>query len=350
MRAGIAGGGIMGQLLAFALLNRGWKVSLFDSGQNNCSLAAAGLLTPISELEKNDLVIFQLGIEAFYEHWPIILNILQKNIYFRQSGSLILSHPRDQPALTNFIHIISHKLGTKNFYQKLKEDEIAQFEVEATKFNCGYYFPSEGQIDSQMLLSAMKKHLIEKGISWFKHNYVTSIKPGQIILADKRYQFDLVFDCRGLGAIDQFNDLRSVRGELIWLAVPNVKITRPIRFLHPRYSLYIVPRPKQLYLVGASEIESNDTSNISVRTMLELLTAVYYINSKFSEARVVKTVTGCRPTLSNHLPKIRYADGLVAVNGLYRHGFLIAPTLAHDIVEWAAHRKIIRHEQLWEKY
>lgn len=48
MRAGIVGAGIMGRLLAFALHNAGWQVSLFDrSNENmNCSTSAAGLLTP----------------------------------------------------------------------------------------------------------------------------------------------------------------------------------------------------------------------------------------------------------------------------------------------------------------
>lgn len=351
MRAGIAGGGIMGQLLAFSLINAGWDVTLFDQGvTSNCSMAAAGLLTPIAELGKSDLIIFQLGEEALKVYWPTILNKLQKKVYFRQSGSLILSHPRDHSELKDFIHIIASKLRNDNFYQKLNHDEICQLEPEASKFNDGYYFANEGQIDSQMLLQVLENYLIEREIRWLKKTTVAAVRPGEISLIDKTFKFDLAFDCRGLGAKIEFKDLRGVRGELVWLEAPDVFITRPIRFLHPRYSLYIVPRADQIYLIGASEIESHDASNISVRTMLELLTAIYYVNSKFSEARIIKTVTQCRPTLSNHLPKIKYSDGLVVVNGLYRHGFLIAPTLAHEIMQWIQENKIVRHMKLWEKY
>lgn len=350
MRVGIAGGGIMGQLLAFSLVNAGCNVTLFDQGiKNNCSMAAAGLLTPFAELEKNDFTIFQLGKEALEVHWPSILNTLKNNIYFQKSGSLVLSHPRDHAELKNFIQVISTKLNNENFFQILNHDDICQLEPEVSKFNNGYYFPHEGQIDNQKLLKTLKNYLIKKGITWLTNTMVLTVRPKKIILTTKTYHFDLVLDCRGLGAKTMFNDLRSVRGELIWLNAPDVIINRPIRVLHPRYSLYIVPRTKHIYLIGASEIESFDTSKISIRTMLELLTAVYYVNSKFSEARIIKTVTQCRPTLSNHLPKIKYSDGLIAINGLYRHGFLIAPTLAYEIMRWVKENKIVRYTQLWEK-
>lgn len=165
------------------------------------------------------------------------------------------------------------------------------------------------------------------------------------------HQFDLVLDCRGMGAKDIFADLRGVRGELIWLHAADVFIARPIRFLHPRYNLYIVPRPEQIYLIGASEIEANDTTPISVHTTLELLTAAYCVHANFGEARIIKTVTHCRPTLTDHLPKIKYADGFLAVNGLSRHGFLLAPALAMEVMRWIeAGISAVCYPQLWEQY
>ncbi len=360
MKAGIAGGGIMGQLLAFSLINAGWNVTLFDTDiTNNCSQAAAGLLTPLAELEKNDLIIFQLGEESLTKHWPIILNRLERKIYFQKSGSLILSHPKDRADLNRFIQIISTKVNNDDCYQQLNKGEISQLEPDLSKFNSGYYFPNEGQIDNQTLLSTLQNYLIEREINLIKDTVVLEVRPGEIVTQKKyifekykfgKYKFDWVLDCRGLGSKYMFNDLRGVRGELIWLHAPDISITRPIRFLHPRYSIYIVPRPNQIYLIGSSEIESTDFSNISVRTALELLTAIFYVNSNFSEARIIKTVTQCRPTLLNNLPKIKYTNGLICVNGLYRHGFLIAPTLAHDITQWIQQGKIERYPQLWEKY
>lgn len=351
MKIAIAGAGIMGRLLAFSFVNAGWHVSLYDKNtKNNCSEIAAGLLTPISELEKNDLIIFQLGTAALTQYWPNILSQLPNPIYFQQKGSLILAHPHDKEELTQFIQTITHKLDNHYFYQSLDQDAIKTLEPEIEKFHCGYYFTNEGQMDNQSLLVALKEYLIAKKIAWHENVFVRDLQPNTVILENHTEKFDLVVDCRGLGATT-FRDLRPIRGEIIWLHAPNITITRPIRFLHPRYSLYIAPRPNQTYLIGASEIESNDTTSISVRTLLELLTAASYIHAEFLEARVINTATQCRPVLENHLPKIKYAKGIIAINGLYKHGFLIAPTLVDEIMRWMQKGySFLNYPKLWEAY
>jgi glycine oxidase len=351
MKAGIAGAGILGQLLAFALINAGWEVTLFDlTKRRNCSEVAAGLLTPVAELDKNELSIFKLGLEALQQHWPKILAHFNEKIYFQKKGSLVLAHPKDYADLARNIKIISSKLDNDDYYKYVGQQEISALEPHLGKFQQGYYFPAEGQLDSQALLKVLQHKLLTKGVNWIKNVFVQAVCPGKISLANNDYLFDLAFDCRGLGAKNQFNNLRSVRGELIWLYAPAVTITRPLRLIHPRYSLYLAPRPRHQYIVGASEIESSDLSSISLRTTLELLTAVYSINSNFSEARIIKTVTQCRPTLPDNLPRIKYSAGLIAINGLYRHGFLIAPSLVHDVLRWIEQGIAkVKYGELWEK-
>ncbi len=48
----------------------------------------------------------------------------------------------------------------------------------------------------------------------------------------------------------------------------------------------------------------------------------------FAEARIVEFGSGLRPAFPNNLPRIAVDNEKIAVNGLYRHGFLIAPALA----------------------
>lgn len=350
LTAGVAGDGIAGLLLAFSLYHAGWQVTLFSAGnKHSCSSVAAGLLSPVAELDKNDLIIFQLGLSALHHHWPGILNKLNKKIYFKQLGSLLLSHPKDKSDINRFINIIDKKLSNKTYYQLLNQVTISELEPEMQHFANGYFFPVAGQINSQRFINEMTRYLKQK-IHWIDNAKVSDVKPHLIKFNQQANYFDMVFDCRGLGAKSTFTDLRSIRGELIWLHAPDVHIQRPIRFVHPRYHLYLVPREKQIYLLGASEIESNDYSRISVRTTLELLTAVYSIQEKFVEARIIKTATQCRPTLMDHLPKIKYADGYIAMNGLYRHGFLIAPSLVADLMQWMHHGKsYVQYPQLFEK-
>lgn len=360
MNVGIAGGGLLGRLLGFELVNRGYHVTLFDkdeeNGSDSCGMVAAGLLSSLTELDKCDLVINQLG-QAAFEYWPRVINQLGNNIYFRHNGCLALSHPKDSAELTRFINLISSKIDIKNCCHQLKENEISQFEPELSKFDNGYYFADEGHLDNQALLSSLYAYLLHisnksnKKLDWFSKTMVEDVKPGKIITQNKVMDFDFVFDCRGLGAKSNFTNLRGIRGELIWLYAPDVCIQRPIRLLHPRYSLYLVPRLNNIYIIGASEIESEENSSISVRTTLELLSAAYYLHAGFIEARVIKTAVQCRPTLSDHLPKIRYTDRMIAVNGLYRHGFLIAPALINDIICYLEKSIFsVRFPQIWEKW
>jgi glycine oxidase len=354
MKAGIAGAGIMGRLLALSLVNAGWDVSIFDqddgSAANSCSMTALGLLTPIDELEKADLIIYQLGTIGLLTLWPEILNQLHQKIYFAQTGTLIVSHSQDNSELERLIQAFSNKLKNIKACEKVSTQKILQLEPELTKFNEGYYLAEEGHLDNQTLLAVLRTHLQEKNVHWFLNNPVNEVQPGKIILQHQTYSFDMVFDCRGLGAKTLFKDLRGVRGEALWLHAPEVTLNRSIRLAHPRYSLYIVPRPNHIYIIGASVVESEDYSPVSVRTALELLTAAFSVHPAFAEARIMSAHANCRPALPDHLPKIKYSDGLIAINGLYRHGFLIGPAIAKEVMEWIKHgQSAMQYPQLWEK-
>jgi glycine oxidase len=109
---------------------------------------------------------------------------------------------------------------------------------------------------------------------------------------------------------------------------PEVKLSRPVRLIHPRYPLYIAPKPDGVFVIGATEIESDDTSPASVRSSLELLSAAYSVHKGFGEARILEINAQIRPTLPDNLPAIRlHGDRTMQINGLYRHGFLIAPAM-----------------------
>ncbi|MDP1739245.1 MAG: FAD-dependent oxidoreductase, partial [Caulobacter sp.] len=128
-------------------------------------------------------------------------------------------------------------------------------------------------------------------------------------------------------------DVRGVRGEVIWLHAPHVALQRPIRLLHPRHRVYLVPREGGHIVIGASEIESEDRSPISLRSTVELLAAAHSIIPELAEARVVHTETNLRPALPDNLPHVEHEPGLVRINGLFRHGWLIAPALVEQTLQ-----------------
>ena len=137
-----------------------------------------------------------------------------------------------------------------------------------------------------------------------------------------------VFDCRGLEARDRLPDLRGVKGEMLVLRCPDVALARPVRLLHPRIPLYVVPRGDGVFMLGATMLESAERGRVTARALLEMLTAAYALHPAFGEAEVLEIGVDARPAFPDNLPRLRRAGGRIHVNGLYRHGFLLAPALA----------------------
>ena len=119
-----------------------------------------------------------------------------------------------------------------------------------------------------------------------------------------------------------------MRGERIVVRSREVNLTRPVRLLHPRFPLYVVPWGDGLYMIGATVIESEETGAITLRSALDLLSAAYALDPAFAEAEIVRQGAGARPAFPDNRPRIIPRKGYIYVNGLYRHGFLLAPALA----------------------
>jgi glycine oxidase len=138
------------------------------------------------------------------------------------------------------------------------------------------------------------------------------------------------------------SDIRGVKGEMIVIETPEVELARPVRLIHPRFPLYVIPRGDGRFMLGATSIESEDTG-VSVRSALELLGAAYTVHPAFGEARIVEFGSGLRPAFPDNLPRISVEQERIIVNGLYRHGFLLAPALAELTLGYVA-RGVIDNE------
>lgn len=334
MNIGIAGIGLVGRVLALNLLRQGHILTLFDEdtayGEKAAGMTAAGMLAVFAELESAESVIFDHGNRSI-SLWPDLLEQIGIADAYQQKGSIITAHPQDYKELDHFIDTLKSKVSEASKIKLLDRRELTQLEPDLEQHAKAFFIPQEGQVDAQRFMKASSDYLLSHpNVIWKQNLKVLDITEGSILLEDATEVFDWVFDSRGLGAKDQVENLRGVRGEVLWLDAPEVNITRPTRMLHPRYKIYIVPRANNRYVIGATEIESEDKSPVSVRSSLELLSAVYSMHSGFAEARIVKMLTNCRPTLRDNLPKIEHGRKMTRINGLYRHGYLLAPAVVEE--------------------
>ena len=333
LRIGIAGAGLLGRLLAFTLARRGHEVHVHDpaSGPDARGAAgwtAAGMLSPFAELETADERVFHWGLRSI-ELWPQILRELPVPVEFHQQGSLLVAHREDLGAARRVLDLLARKAPAGHEAQALDAKGLAALEP-AVRAAHAWLLPSEGHMHTVQAMQALVGGA--KDVHWHWNSPVRRVVAHSLDVASGPEAFDWVFDVRGVGARPQL-PVRGVRGEIFWLQAPGLGLQRPVRLLHARYRVYLVPRAPDLVVVGASEIESEDRSPVSVRTTVELLAAAHSIVPGLAEARVVHTETNLRPALPDNQPLIHTQPGLTRINGLFRHGWLIAPGLVETALE-----------------
>lgn len=304
----VIGAGVAGLTVATELVARGATVDVYDPagppGPHGCSWWAGGMLAPWCEYENAEEPVLRLGQEAI-GWWADRTDVTY-------AGTLVVANARDLPDLRRFGR------RTEGF-SEAGRGEIAELEPELSMFGKGLYFDREAHLDPRKALADLHHGLVETGVNF----YHASAPAG----------LDNAIDCRGLAARDTLTDLRGVKGEMLVIRAPDVALSRPVRLLHPRLPLYIVPRGDGVYMLGATMIESEDSNRITARSMLELLSSAYALNPAFGEAEVLEIGVDLRPAFPDNLPRIRRIGGRVYANGLYRHGYLLAPAVARGVAD-----------------
>jgi glycine oxidase len=334
LRIGIAGAGLLGRLLAHSLARAGHLVQVHDpaagpEARGAAGWTAAGMLSPLAELETADERVFRWGLRSL-ERWPEILAGLRLPVEFRRDGSLLLAHREDTGAARRVLDLLARKAPAGHGAQALSAPQLAGLEPALRTGPQAWLLPGEGRIHTVQAMQALAAEA--DGVQWHWGSPVQAVEPGRLQLASGSQSFDWVFDVRGLGARPQL-PVRGVRGEIFWLQAPGLDLRRPVRLLHARHRVYLVPRAPDLVVVGASEIESEDRSPVSVRSTVELLAAAHSIVPALAEARIVHSESNLRPALPDNQPLLETRAGLTRINGLFRHGWLIAPGLVEDALE-----------------
>ncbi|MEM7056154.1 MAG: FAD-dependent oxidoreductase [Pseudomonadota bacterium] len=309
MTVTVIGAGVAGLCVATELVRRATSVQILDQvvepGPHACSWWAGGMLAPFCEGESAEEPVVRLGQSAA-DWWE------GQGVTVQRHGSLVMAMGRDRKELDRFAR---RTQGA----QAIGVDRIAELEPDlADRAPRALFFADEAHLDPRLALAALQERLAAQGVA------VQQADPPAT---------GPVIDCRGLSARDALTDLRGVKGEMLILRCPDVRLNRPVRLLHPRIPLYIVPRGEGIFMLGATVIEATERSRITARSMLEMLSAAYALHPAFGEAEILEIGTDARPAFPDNLPRIRRRGRVTYANGLFRHGFLLAPALAMQVAD-----------------
>lgn len=297
----VLGCGVAGLCVATLLAERGEDVDVIgDDSRQPASWFAGGMLAPWCESESAPQEVISLGQHAA-GWWQ------QRVSSVAHQGTLVVAPPRDSQELNRFARMTEQ-------HQWVDPGDIEP--LLAGRFARGLFFAEEAHLDPRLALTEMREKLLQRGVRF-----------------DALHPSGRVIDCRGMHAKADLTRLRAVRGEMVILHSDEVQFSRPIRLLHPRFPCYLVPRRNGHFMLGATMVESDDASPISARAMMELLSAAYAIHPALAEARVVESGSGLRPAYPANLPEIHYQNDTYYLNGMYRHGFLLAPMMAEQLMQ-----------------
>lgn len=332
MKIAIIGAGVAGLMAAYMVKKAGFSVTVYEKEPGfppqNASSIAGGMLAPYAEIETLNDDELSTGLNSL-AMWRDISSDLSDNIGLALKGSLLLSHGRDKPVLDRFkTHLHRHTGSWTPWTEEIVEREEPDL---ADRFTGALFLEQEGHLDPHRCMGALYSFLKGRGVPFIQKNISTT--------DDKalRRDFDWIVDCRGMAAAQDDADLRPVKGELLYIQCPDFSLSRPVRLMHPRYPLYIVPREDHVFMVGATMIETDDLDkSVTVPSALELLSAVYSLSPKMTGARVLSTHAGLRPAYPDNKPRITLErdDKAVRLNGLFRHGYLLSPVLAKAIAHY----------------
>jgi glycine oxidase len=311
----IAGAGIFGLWQALVLARAGYQVRVLEKVPapfvGSASQYAGAMIAPYCEAESAEPIVQDLGLHAaklWKQTYPGLI----------ENGTLVVAGARDQGELRRFQRLtVGHR--------HVGEQEIAVLEDDlGGRFQAGLFFADEAHMATPDamgdLLSLARREgaVFHFGVEWDG----TAPEDG-----------GLVVDCRGMGAGEDLEGLRGVRGERLLVRTREVQLARPVRLLHPRHPLYVVPWGDGRFLIGATVIESDDDRDITVRSALELLGLAYALHPAFGEAEIEEMSAGVRPAFADNVPRVIVGedDRIIRVNGAFRHGFLLAPVMAEVV-------------------
>lgn len=318
----VLGAGVMGLSAAAALLRRGRGVTIFDPAgfpARNASAMAGGMLAPYAEIEHMDKAWVAAGMRGI-ALWQDFSE--GHDTGFSRRGSLLVAHAADRYILERFAaHLPPGAAETP---------DIAAIEPGlAGRFARGLFLPAEAHLDPAVAMASLCGEIARRGAAMTKEAESPENLAGR---------FGHVIDCRGMAAADP--ELRGVKGEILIARNAEFSLSRPVRLMHPRYPLYVVPRGAGVFMIGATQIENaEDEGRVSLRSAMELMSALYALHPSFGEAQIIEIASGVRPSYPDNLPRLSRAGNVIRAGGLFRHGWLLSPVMAESAADMIEERE-----------
>ncbi len=343
MKVAIIGSGLIGRLTALKLILSGHDITVLEAESfdhpHSATAISAAMIAPLSESVHTTSHVTNLGFRSL-QLWPSVLNELREldpeheSVFYSTAGTTAISFPEEQECLLKYRDNLIQALPEQRHNIKmLYNDEVVALEPELERFETAVHLATEGNLCNHQFLQSSAR-AIRKHASIIDHWAL--LGDGTELQA----QYDWIFDCRGAGAVnahtraeDEQHTLVSIRGEAIRVRTDKVNLLRPIRVIQQRFDIFIVPKPNSIFVVGGTELDQHGTQAVTVRSSLDLLSAIYALHPGFADAEIIEAVAGQRSVYTDKNPTITISENIACINGLSRQGWLAGPALIERMLQ-----------------
>ena len=346
----IIGGGLIGLATAWRTARRGLSVTLCDPAPGgHASFAAAGMLTPVTELHYGEETLLGLNLASARRYPEFVAELREASggadPGYRECGTLAVAFDADDRAVLLELDAFQRSLDLKAEW--LTGGEARKLEpMLAPGIRGGLLVEGDHQVDNRMLLAALfaalerepkvsvvRSPVAELTVVGDRTSGVVlddggRIAAGQVVLAAGCWSGRV----RGIPP-EALPPVRPVKGQILRLAVPDIYkpfLSHTVRGVVRSNHAYLVPRAHGELVLGATSEEQDFDTTVTAGGVYELLRDAHALVPGITELPLVETRAALRPGSPDNAPLIgpTVLPGLLVATGHYRHGVLLTPATA----------------------
>ena len=334
----VVGGGAIGLAIARSLAVE-HSVLLVERDQpgRQASWAAAGMLCPHSEAEKDDSML-RFGLDSLAMYPDFVRELEHEtgiDVQYRRDGVLVLASANEEFAELRRRALWQSQAGLDA--RLLNADEVARLEPELTlRIQGALFYPGDHQIHPRRLLEALDTSCKRRGVDRADRSAVDEVlvsggrvRGVRVGTAEIRGRAVVVAAGAWAGRITGLTPptgIKPMKGQILSLQMPGPVFRHIVRWKN----LYLVPRNDDRLVVGATDEDCGFDRSLTTAGIGGLLTGAQQMSRAVGSYPILETWTGLRPLIPGGLPVIGSAgvDGLFYALGHYRNGILLTPATA----------------------
>lgn len=342
MRVQVLGAGIIGLSTAGELMARGHAVDVVDPAPGSgASFAAAGMLSPSSEVWHTDRDLLGLGLRSL-ALWPAYADRL--GVHLHRTGTLLLGHDRGDLQQVERQAALLASCGAGP--ELLSGREVRRLEPTLSpRVAGGVLLPEDHSVDPREVVAALLARVGRPapgppGRAGCRTSGETSC--GEVAAAlgvrdvPATGAYDVTVVATGSRLPEPWTHLvRGVRGEILRGHMDDPP-SRTLRGWVHGQPVYVVPRREGGIVVGATSEEHDTGPEVTFGGLFTLVEAARALLPGLDRARFGEATARDRPGTPDNLPLVGPAPGredVVLAAGLFRHGVLLAPLVAQLVAD-----------------